>query len=196
MYPNESFFLSSSSPNKADSDTCLDGFDVVDSCDRQASFLWQVSGPNFHNDAFLRQGVENYMKFVRLMGTTVKAGTNDSDIIGTDSDTDNSTDSKKQKKVRPQFIVPTYQIDLMWHTHMLFSIAKYHEDNIRLNGCTLEHDDSLNDRSEGGKLDTNFQATRKLWRDIYGVEYKVPGGMVCLWYYYWYLPKALGLFAG
>ena len=41
----------------------------------------------------------------------------------------------------------------------------------------LEHDDSLTDRSDGGILDTNFQATKSLWFDVYSKEYKVPGGM-------------------
>jgi len=177
LYPNESFFLNlnlnlNSTGNSdgkrknrpaSTADSCLAGFDVIESCDRQASFLWQVSGAKFRDEAFLRQGIENYTKFVSLMGTTSTNETN--------------SPSDENRKQRPQFIVPTYQIDLMWHTHMLTSIAKYHEDNLRMNGCTLEHDDSLNDRTEGGKLDTNFQATRKLWSDIYGVEYKVPGGM-------------------
>lgn len=162
MYPSEPFFLNESvtedsvssqsddSTNTGTStDTKLAGFDVIESCVRQSTFLWQVSSPNFHNVEFLQKGTENYAKFVQLMG----------------------------EKIRPQFLVPTYQIDLMWHTHMLASISNYHRDNMRMNGCTLEHDDSLNDRSEGGKLDTNFQETRKLWSRVYGVEYKVQGGM-------------------
>jgi hypothetical protein len=153
LYPNESFFLDSKSNQvvlgPGSRKTKLDGFDVVESCDRQASFLWQVSGPNFSNDTFLSQGVDNYTKFVRLMA----------------------------KRDRPQFLVPTYQIDLMWHTHMLSSIELYHADIMNATGKILEHDDSLNDRTEGGTLDNNFQATRKLWSDVYGVEYKVAGGM-------------------
>ena len=41
----------------------------------------------------------------------------------------------------------------------------------------LEHDDSLTDRSEGGILDSNFNATKKLWYNVYNAEYKVAGGM-------------------
>ena len=41
----------------------------------------------------------------------------------------------------------------------------------------LEHDDSLTDRSEGGVLDSNFHATKKLWYNVYSAEYKVAGGM-------------------
>ena len=71
----------------------------------------------------------------------------------------------------------TYQIDLMWHTHILISIAGYRKNNSSLNDCKLEHDDSLNNRTEGGLLDTIFQATGKLWSDVHGVEYKVPSGI-------------------
>ena len=46
-----------------------------------------------------------------------------------------------------------------------------------MNGCTLEHDDSLTDRTDGGVLDTNFKATCNLWREVYGVQYQVKGGM-------------------
>ncbi len=152
MYPDESFFFDHNNINNdaaAAADTKLGGFDVIESCERQATFLWQVSGPSFHDDKFLQQGVANYSRFVQLMG----------------------------QKSKPRYLVPTYQIDLMWHTHMLASVALYHNDNMKINGCTLEHDDSLNDRTKGGKLDTNFQETRKLWKQVYGCEYKVPGGM-------------------
>lgn len=173
MYPNESFFLSTACSDLTttsttategpitnhDSETLLDGFDVISSCERQASFLWQVSGPNFDKDSFLYDGVENYLKFVRLMGQ------------------DSATTTTTTTSSKPKFLVPTYQIDLMWHTHILNSIAKYHQDNIRLNACILEHDDSLNDRSEGGTLDVNFKATSKLWHQVYKEEYRVHGGM-------------------
>lgn len=164
MYPEESFFLltttgpQESRTNPDSSNTLLDGFDVIASCERQASFLWQVSGPNFDKESFLHEGVENYLKFVRLMGQ-------------------DSTTTSTSTTGKPKFLVPTYQIDLMWHTHILISIAKYHQDNIQLNGCILEHDDSLNDRTEGGTLDLNFKATRKLWHQVYSEEYRVQGGM-------------------
>jgi hypothetical protein len=41
----------------------------------------------------------------------------------------------------------------------------------------LEHDDSLNDRTEGGTLDLNFKATRTFWNQVYQEEYRVEGGM-------------------
>ncbi len=158
MFPNEPFFLNTQSqnlgtkalPQNTNNNITMEGFDLMGSCERQSAFLWQVSGERFRDDAFLLEGVSNYLKFVQLMG----------------------------QDPRPQYLVPTYQIDLMWHTHILSSIQGYHQDNIRINdGKTLEHDDSLTDRSEGSTLNTNFMATRKLWRTVYGLEYKVPGGM-------------------
>lgn len=81
------------------------------------------------------------------------------------------------KKKEHKFIVPTYQIDLMWHTHILSSIHQYHEENMKINGMIMDHDDSLSDRSEEGELNTNFIATKKLWQATYFREYSVPGGM-------------------
>ncbi len=42
---------------------------------------------------------------------------------------------------------------------------------------SLEHDDSLTDRSEGGVLNKSFETTKALWLEKYGKEYKVEGGM-------------------
>jgi hypothetical protein len=44
-------------------------------------------------------------------------------------------------------------------------------------GCTLHHDDSLNDRTEGGTLDVSFRGTKMLWFEMYGEEYTIAGGM-------------------
>jgi hypothetical protein len=179
MYPNESFFLVSSILLSLSSTTTttpatgnlLGGFDLVESCKRQAEFLFQVSAPNFYdiNGTFLQEGITNYSRFVKL-----------------------TNHPQHLKHQLPHPLVPTYQIDLIWHTHILSSIGNYHEDVMKLtaacatttgNSCSrrtiiLNHDDSIdNDRSEGSVLDTSFQQTRKLWKDVYGLEYVVLGGM-------------------
>ncbi len=113
LYPLESFFLSEENNHKESLDddftVKLDstGFDVLESCQRQAAFLWQVSQNNFSHDDFLQQGVNNYYKFMSLM-----------------------TESEK----KPRFLVPTYQIDLIWHTHILHSIKMYHMDCMNVIG--------------------------------------------------------------
>jgi hypothetical protein len=139
-----------SDPDEYQHRRLLNGFDLVESCSRQSTFLWQVSGDRFQDSIFLSQGVENYSKFLQL---------------------------KASSKGRTIIIVPTYQIDLMWHTHILCSISKYNEDCLKIMGCTLHHDDSLNDRTEGGTLDVSFRATKALWHEMHGEEYVVHGGM-------------------
>jgi len=74
-------------------------------------------------------------------------------------------------------LVPTYQIDLMWHTHMLVSQKGYRDDCLSIRGSPFHHDDSLNDRTPGATLDTSFRKTKALWYDTYGTTYTVSGGM-------------------
>ena len=158
MYPDEPFFLkeriSQGGAGKkvgVNADPTADGFDLIGSAIRQMGFLWQISGERFDDQDFLEDGVENYLRFLRM---NLHAAA--SNII----------------------LVPTYQIDLMWHTHMLTNMKLYVEDCVRILGRMLRHDDSLTDRSEGGVLETNYHATAKLWNDFYdGQEYCVDGGM-------------------
>ena len=65
----------------------------------------------------------------------------------------------------------------MWHTHMLSSIACYNSDCKVLMGCTLHHDDSLTDRTEGGILNQSYQSTKQIWLEQFGEDYAVAGGM-------------------
>ena len=152
MYPYESFFLDVDKETKVESPplSLLNGFDLLGSTERQADFLWQVSGERFGDDDFLREGVLNYYRFLQLMPDATRQG-----II----------------------LIPTYQIDLMWHTHMLSSIEMYNKDCIRIMNSTLHHDDSLTDRVEGGISDVSFMATKSLWMKHYGTDYVVAGGM-------------------
>ena len=76
-----------------------------------------------------------------------------------------------------EFLVPTYQIDLFWHTHILASASTYAADTRRLCGFELPHDDSDNDRAEGSKLNRQYEVTQRLWTENYGERYAVPGGM-------------------
>mmetsp|Transcript_11066 Transcript_11066/g.14466 ORF Transcript_11066/g.14466 Transcript_11066/m.14466 type:complete len:560 (+) Transcript_11066:204-1883(+) len=153
-YPNESFFLSEISPERSNTiinlSTTLQGFDLLQSVERQASFLWQISSPSFEDADFMNDGLQNYLRFLSL---------------------------RRAKDVNVPIIVPTYQIDLFWHTHILSSIKKYDADCRRIMGFSFNHDDSLNDRSEGSDLNRAFQATSKLWLETFGEQYRVEGGM-------------------
>jgi hypothetical protein len=159
LYPDESFFLSDVDTITSDKDMlstnhdtiCLVGsFDLIASTQRQATFLWQVSGERFEDEDFLEEGVANYTKFLKIR-----------------------CKAKKEKII----LVPTYQIDLFWHTHILTSIQQYDDDCLEHVGELLHHDDSLTDRSEGGVLNTSFKATCNLWKQEYGIDYAVCGGM-------------------
>lgn len=59
------------------------------------------------------------------------------------------------------FIVPCYDIDLIWHTHQLYPLA-YKSDMEKLYGKIFNHDDSVNDRSEGSRLYNADLATREV----------------------------------
>lgn len=170
-YPNQSFFLAeqhdeelnnsnhnptTANPSFVDLDFFLKHeFELLESTERQATFLWQVSGPRFSDPTFLQEGVDNYVCFLQLFAKLQKH---------------NSTTQMPS-------LIPTYQIDLMWHTHMLKSIQAYNKDCIALTGQRFHHDDSLNDRTEGGRLDVSFQQTTALWKQTYSRDYIVPGGM-------------------
>jgi len=140
-YADEPFFLQEQANEQPDDINygMVQGFDLVGSCERQATFLWQVTQERFGDEEFLEDGVEAYYKFLKLRST--EAG-------------------------KKQIIVPTYQIDLMWHTHMLSSLAGYDDDCKKITGRTLHHDDSLNDRSEGSTLNRSFDATKQMWKDM------------------------------
>jgi hypothetical protein len=148
-YPDEPFFFSEiQKSDEAIPSRLLSGFDLLSSTERQATFLWQVSGERFEDISFLNEGVENYYRFL-----TLKA------------------------KAKQMVLVPTYQVDMMWHTHILSSLSLYNKDCTAIIGSTFHHDDSLNDRSEGGVLDTSYRTTKELWRKEYGEDYVVQGGM-------------------
>ena len=74
------------------------------------------------------------------------------------------------------FIVPTYDMDIMWHTHLAFP-QHYAADSKRFVGKLVEHDDSVDDRAEGSKLIVNTAHTRKLWFNAYGCQWGKTGAM-------------------
>jgi Glycine-rich domain-containing protein-like len=159
LYPNDVFFLQEGDKEaygktliKKDATKwpLVGNFDLIASTQRQATFLWQISGDRFEDDEFLHEGASNYIKFLSL---------------------------RHVAKRRQVVLVPTYQIDLFWHTHILTSVTNYNTDCIAILGETLHHDDSLTDRSDGGLLDVSFKATQDLWRQEYGFEYSIDGGM-------------------
>eukprot|EP00522_Entomoneis_paludosa_P003777 CAMPEP_0172475808 /NCGR_PEP_ID=MMETSP1065-20121228/70059_1 /TAXON_ID=265537 /ORGANISM="Amphiprora paludosa, Strain CCMP125" /LENGTH=563 /DNA_ID=CAMNT_0013234023 /DNA_START=190 /DNA_END=1878 /DNA_ORIENTATION=+ len=147
LFPNEPFFLDETIPLTGRS-VDAGGFDLVGSTSRQKSFLWHVSQPRFEDLEFLRQGVTKYHNFLAL---------------------------RQNDDALP--LVPTFQIDLMWHTHIATSVGKYNQDCIAIRGQKFHHDDSMDDRTTGALLDRSFQETCRLWKEAYGEDYEVKGGM-------------------
>lgn len=81
-----------------------------------------------------------------------------------------------QEKGMKLFRVPTYDVDLMWHTHQLHPVT-YCNDMLNLLGRVLEHDDTDDDRTEGKKLDTGFSETTEQFENTFGVRYWKAGAM-------------------
>ena len=92
--------------------------------------------------------------------------------------------------------MPCYDIDLMWHAHQVFidilgnkrhvevvppspkvHPLKYGKDCEAILGYTLPHDDSVNDRSDGSKLNNAYEITIKLWKDTFSNSFVKPGAM-------------------
>jgi hypothetical protein len=66
----------------------------------------------------------------------------------------------------PGFYVPTLDIDLIWHTHMLFP-KNYQQFGLKRTGRVIHHDDSIVQTV----LDNSFQKTSKKWFRLYKERY-------------------------
>lgn len=65
-----------------------------------------------------------------------------------------------------EMIVPTFDIDLIWHSHMRRP-SHYQKCSIALCGFVLDHDDSI----EKNTLSNNYQKTADRWKETYKVDY-------------------------
>lgn len=123
-------------------------YDLQAAVERQSSFFYQVSRPHFEEESFLKAALQRYKGYLYLL---------------------------KLSSLR-LFLVPTYDIDLMWHSHQR-SPKVYQEDTVKFLGKVLNHDDTDSDRTEGQKLDTGFSRTRDLWQQTFGSSYERAGAM-------------------
>ena len=69
-----------------------------------------------------------------------------------------------KRKHPDKFLVPCYDFDLVWHAHQL--MPSYEADTSALIGKMLNHDDSVNDRAAGSRLNNAAQTTTKLWEEF------------------------------
>ena len=68
-------------------------------------------------------------------------------------------------------IVPTKEIDDVWHLHMLNPIS-YYEACMEYHGKLIGHDPALeNSEAEKSKLHSQFLVTADIWKATYGEEY-------------------------
>ena len=112
-------------------------YDIFSAISRQRVFYYQVSLPHFHDKNFLKAAVKRYQRFLFL---------------------------KHQNPT--EVLAPCYDIDLIWHTHQLHPSA-YKHDTTKVLGQILVHNDSINDRSAGSKLQRADQKTRDLWKILF-----------------------------
>lgn len=104
-----------------------------------------------HDDRFLEGAVARYKGFLHLI-------------------------KRNSERSMKRFCVPTYDIDLIWHSHQL-NPKSYYKDLVAAIGKVLEHDDTDSDRSKGKKLDVGFSATTKQWEVTFGSRYWRAGAM-------------------
>ncbi|KAJ9177456.1 hypothetical protein P3X46_012674 [Hevea brasiliensis] len=126
-------------------------YDLVSAVKRQSPFYYQVCRPHFNNDIFLDEAVARYKGFLYLI-------------------------KRNGEQSIKRFCVPTYDIDLIWHTHQLHPIF-YCKDLSEALGKILEHDDMDPDRTKGKKLDIGFSGTTKQWEETFGTRYWKAGAM-------------------
>ena len=115
------------------------------------AYSLQVSRPHMNNQHFLEGAVARYKGFLYLI-------------------------KRNRERSIKCFCVPTYDIDLIWHSHQLHPVS-YCKDLCKLVGKVLEHDDMDSDRTKGKKLDVGFSETTKQWEETFGSRYWRAGAM-------------------
>ena len=133
-------------PDNIMHDTKL-SYDLYAAAQRQRGFFYHVSLPHFYDSVFLKQALERYKKFVKL-----------------------------KRKNPGLFVVPMYDVDLIWHTHQLHPEA-YYRDTMAYLHNHLNHDDTSRERGPMAKLTVCDNMTRGMWYDTYKEQFPLPGTM-------------------
>nr|DAD40855.1 TPA_asm: hypothetical protein HUJ06_015178 [Nelumbo nucifera] len=126
-------------------------YDLVSAVKRQSPFFYQVARPSMNDNLFLECAVARYKGFLHLI-------------------------KRNRERSIKRFCVPTYDIDLIWHSHQLHPVS-YCKDMMEALGKVLEHDDTDSDRTKGKKLDIGFSGTTKQWENTFGSRYWRAGAM-------------------
>ncbi|CAG2245700.1 unnamed protein product [Mytilus edulis] len=138
MYPNAPFCNKDPMSFDIPSDyvSCLN-YDLEAAVYRQKVFYYQVSLPHYTDNRFLENSIIRYKKFLHM-----------------------------KRSYPDSFIVPCFDIDLIWHTHLLNPLS-YKSDTMLILGEHFGHDDSVNDRTEGSKLCRSMNETQIMWEELY-----------------------------
>ncbi|XP_074295152.1 glycine-rich domain-containing protein 1-like [Silene latifolia] len=126
-------------------------YDLIAAVKRQTGFTYQACRPHMSDELFLKEAEARYKGFLHLIRTNRTMGLQ-------------------------TFCVPTYDVDLMWHTHQLYPDS-YCKDMKELVGGVLPHNDSDPDKSKGSRLDTGFTETTRQWEQTFGSSYWKAGAM-------------------
>lgn len=158
MYPSEPYELDLNNDSMQDfAEKILEAkesttnYDLISAVKRQTTFFYQVSRPYWNKDTFLEGAVARYKGFLHLI-------------------------KRNRERRINRFCVPTYDIDLIWHSHQLHP-ASYCNDLVAIMGKVLEHDDTDSDRTKGQKLDVGFSETTTQWEETFGSRYWRAGAM-------------------
>ena len=122
-------------------------YDIRSALSRQKTFNYQVSLPHYRDEKFLNNAVMRYKKFLFL-----------------------------KLHYPAMILVPCYDNDLIWHTHMLHP-AMYKGDMEAYLGTVLPYDDIINDRGVGSKHCHSEAKTRNLWRKVFSEKFSHFGAM-------------------
>lgn len=147
-YPNVPYRLDPGDEMSPDPDFVSQlSYDVASAALRQTAFHYQVSLPHYRDRKYLEGALRRYKMFLFL----------------------------KQKHPEA-FLVPCYDIDLIWHAHQLHPLI-YKYDTERLFGRIFNHDDSVNDRSPGSRLSIADAHVRDLWKTTFSENFSRWGAM-------------------
>ena len=148
LFPNEEFEFNADNVPLTPADfTSKLKYDLVAASERQRVFYYNISLPHYADKLFLETAMQRYKKFLAL-----------------------------KKDNSDSFIVPMYDVDLIWHTHQLKHNA-YKQETEEILGKMLNHDDTTNDRSADSKLVESDANTRQLWLKAYNEQFPIAGAM-------------------
>eukprot|EP01060_Flectonema_neradi_P013072 TRINITY_DN19865_c0_g1_i2.p1 TRINITY_DN19865_c0_g1~~TRINITY_DN19865_c0_g1_i2.p1 ORF type:complete len:419 (+),score=37.46 TRINITY_DN19865_c0_g1_i2:37-1293(+) len=120
-------------------------YDLAASAKKQMSFCYQITRPQYFNYGFLEKAVLRYKNFLQLIATREQSETT----------------------------VPTYDIDLLWHTHMT-DVFSYRDYCIDLVGSVINHDDGSSSDLDSILLQ-KYKETALAYTSLFKAPYAVRG---------------------